>query len=630
MKSCVRMICALILCASATLGQAAYGQIPANGPLAWYPFSGNMNDESGNGHNGTNHGAGFTADRNGTPGHAAAFSGSGQYITLPPLTILYDLTVSFWIQTTANDPNDWPSAMFLVDRDLCSATRDWSVGIGNNGKVQFNTGIPDLPLVSSATVNDGAWHHVAVVRDLWNHQRCIYIDGTLDAWEAWNNKSFMNNAEDIYLGINACDQAHHTFYSGAIDDIAIYDKALTPADITGLYGSGSNHAPVPVCADVTVNAGASCAANASIDNGSYDPDGDALTLTQIPPGPYPVGTSRVILLAVDTHGASDTSSAYVTVVDHTPPVARGKHVSVTLSHGHAHITAEQVNDASADACGIRGMTVAPDNFTCADIGDNTVTLTVDDNNGNTAAATATVTVLGAPAEPAIAVEPQIPLSPGGAARTLYLGYGPQSATLHATGGVSYQWSSTPAGFTSTSADPVVSPTQTTMYVVTATNEYGCIGDAEATVFVVDARCGKKNDKVLVCHNGHAICVAPSAVPAHLAHGDMLGDCTAPSYGASYRAQAAAQPALDQNYPNPFGMAASNPSSIITFRLPEAAQVALRVYDSRGRLVRTLAAGMLAAGEHRAAFDATGLPGGVYFYTLTAAGITRTRAMTVLR
>src|SRR5688572_24879546 len=56
----------------------------------------------------------------------------------------------------------------------------------------------------------------------------------------------------------------------------------------------TNQAPVAVCQDVTVAADAnSCTANASIDNGSSDPDGDPLTPTQDPPGPYPVGTTEV-------------------------------------------------------------------------------------------------------------------------------------------------------------------------------------------------------------------------------------------------------------------------------------------------------------------------------------------------
>jgi hypothetical protein len=56
-------------------------------------------------------------------------------------------------------------------------------------------------------------------------------------------------------------------------------------------------------------------ANANINNGSYDPDGDAITLTQMPAGPYPVGTNSVILTVVDTEGATAQATANVTVVN---------------------------------------------------------------------------------------------------------------------------------------------------------------------------------------------------------------------------------------------------------------------------------------------------------------------------
>lgn len=75
-----------------------------------------------------------------------------------------------------------------------------------------------------------------------------------------------------------------------------------------------NQLPVAVAHDVTViaaNTGGTASAN--IDNGSYDPEGGAITLTQIPPGPYPVGMNSVILTVVDPLGATAQASANVTV-----------------------------------------------------------------------------------------------------------------------------------------------------------------------------------------------------------------------------------------------------------------------------------------------------------------------------
>jgi hypothetical protein len=63
------------------------------------------------------------------------------------------------------------------------------------------------------------------------------------------------------------------------------------------------------------------------------------------------------------------------------------------ANGNASITAADVDNGSADACGIASISVSPANFNCSMVGPNTVTLTATDNNGNTSTANATVTVV---------------------------------------------------------------------------------------------------------------------------------------------------------------------------------------------------------------------------------------------
>jgi hypothetical protein len=116
--------------------------------------------------------------------------------------------------------------------------------------------------------------------------------------------------------------------------------------------------------------------------------------------------------------------------------------------------------------------------------------------------------------------------------TVYYGYGPAECTEltatadYGTEPYSYSWSTGETGESIT-----VCPTSSTMYYVTATDADGCSNMDSVMVDVVDVRCGKKMDKVLLCHippdnpeNPHNICVSPNAVPDHLSHGDRLGSC----------------------------------------------------------------------------------------------------------
>jgi uncharacterized repeat protein (TIGR03803 family) len=115
-----------------------------------------------------------------------------------------------------------------------------------------------------------------------------------------------------------------------------------------------NRAPVARCHDVTVSAGANCAADASVDDGSFDPDsGDTIMLRQEPPGPYPLGITHVTLSVTDNHGASNSCNATVTVMDTTPPTISD--VSVTpkvLWPPNNKMVEVTVDYTAADDCGV--------------------------------------------------------------------------------------------------------------------------------------------------------------------------------------------------------------------------------------------------------------------------------------
>ena len=83
--------------------------------------------------------------------------------------------------------------------------------------------------------------------------------------------------------------------------------------------------------------------------------------------------------------------------------------------------------------------------------------------------------------------------------------------------------------------------------------------------------------------------------------------------------------LHQNYPNPF-----NPTTNIQFELPHSGYTTLKIYNSLGQLVQTLADSFLSAGNHVYNFDANNHSSGVYFYQLRFGNEIMTRKMILLK
>ncbi len=127
-----------------------------------------------------------------------------------------------------------------------------------------------------------------------------------------------------------------------------------------------------------------------------------------------VGENTVILTATDINGNSDTATAIITVEDTTKPIVLTSPIALSLnSNGAASITANSIDNGSSDACGITNLSLDKTAFTCDDMGQNTVTLTVTDNNGNSESKTVVVTISDNTDPVAIAQNITVPLGSNG-------------------------------------------------------------------------------------------------------------------------------------------------------------------------------------------------------------------------
>jgi hypothetical protein len=202
--------------------------------------------------------------------------------------------------------------------------------------------------------------------------------------------------------------------------------------------------------------------------------------------------------------------------------------------------------------------------------------------------------------------------------TTYWGYEPLScATITAIGdGVApttLVWSN---GSTATSIQ--VCDSTSSWYSVVVTDDTLCTATDSVFVNVVDVRCGNNNNKVLVCHippgnpdNAHTICISANGVPAHLAHGCVLGAC-APAPSDSLAGGGLVEIVIS---PNPVIV-----SGTIRVQSRASQQVTVYVVDATGRrLLMLLDAAMTDGDERVLTLDQSQLPEGTSMVWVEALG-----------
>ncbi|MGC9054060.1 MAG: immunoglobulin-like domain-containing protein, partial [Candidatus Hydrogenedens sp.] len=183
----------------------------------------------------------------------------------------------------------------------------------------------------------------------------------------------------------------------AVVDLVVYDVngniGTAPATIT----VQDNIAPMVNTKDVTLYLNASgqlTVLPSDVDDGSYD--NCPIDHMEVTPNTFncgDIGSHVVTLTVYDPAGNSSSDTATVTVEDNMPPTVITKNITIDLdADGNASIVPVDVDNGSSDNCGIDHLELDKASFTCADLGGNIVNLTVYDVNGNSASASATVTV----------------------------------------------------------------------------------------------------------------------------------------------------------------------------------------------------------------------------------------------
>jgi hypothetical protein len=209
-----------------------------NGLIAFFPFSGNAGDSSGNNNHGTVNAATLTTDRFGNANRAYLFDGktSNIYINNPFFDNGWsEYTVAFWFNLSQmSNPNNVNASNVPVNTSPHNGL-GFSINWGQSGKYAVWKGTPNL----GWTYLNGAQSNQAAVVNIWKHitiqkvqnQISLYIDGVLD-------KSYVLSGTiasylcKMYLG--SVEQPSPEVFNGKLDEFRFYKRALTTEEINYL------------------------------------------------------------------------------------------------------------------------------------------------------------------------------------------------------------------------------------------------------------------------------------------------------------------------------------------------------------------------------------------------------------
>jgi hypothetical protein len=420
-----------VICAGETItlsvpqggsSSTACAALPTNlqtGLVGYWPFCGNANDASGNGNNGTVNGATLTTDRFGNANSAYSFDGVNDYISA---------NGSYPLGNSSRSISAWLYVnQFVIDAGIVGwgqfNTNSYSaIGISPVlGKLFYWTYSNDI--TSSQQINSNQWIHVAVTYDQNINNGKIYINGVLDV--SANISPIATILGDLNIGRSL--QNNGTYFNGKLDDISIYNRSLSAGEIQQLFTLGqttylwSNGATTP-----TINVSPTTTTT--------------YTCTVTTNG---VSCTDTITVVVGNPVASITPNGIVEICE-------GESIALTGNGGVSYLWNTGAPTQS--------ITVNTEAF---------YTVTVTDANGCTDTESQLVKVNFLP-------------NIGVSNASICAG---QSATLTASGGVSYVWSPATGLSATTGSTVTASPATSTVYTVTGTGANGCTNTATAAVAV---------------------------------------------------------------------------------------------------------------------------------------------------
>ena len=347
---------------------------PPQGMIGWWPGDGNTNDLVNNHPGVANNEVSYPTGQ-----VAQSFNlGAGGYVRIPNSPTL-NTPNGFTIDTWINPSGDGGAQDIASKWDDPTGQWSWIFKLHNDGsrrlRIEISRGgdhnaLGDLEGTTVLPLN--TWSHVAATYDRASGLIRLYVNGVVDGETSarFPNTPIGNSATDILIGaVNGQTSAPGEFFQGMIDEVELYNRALTPDELAAIFAMGNggtcktgSRPPVAeagpdrilemtscVGANVRLNGSGSTGANNGVLDYAWNwPAGNVPGVR--PTMTLPLGSTEVSLTVADDQERTSTDMTTVTVADTTAPALRVKVTPNVLSPPNHKYVRVVPTISVADAC----------------------------------------------------------------------------------------------------------------------------------------------------------------------------------------------------------------------------------------------------------------------------------------